>query len=138
LQNFNSQLEQFFNETTTENAPRNWLEAFIKLSKCLNRSRKKGKKVIFIDELPWLDTHKSNFVAALDWFWNSWAVDKNVMLIVCGSATSWMIKKIINNKGGLHNRLTKRIHLQPFTLKETTDFLTYQKVKLSTYQIAQL
>ena len=138
LQNFNYQLEQFFNEITTENAPRNWLEAFIKLSKCLNRSRKKGKKVIFIDELPWLDTHKSNFVAALDWFWNSCAVDKNVLLIVCGSATSWMIKKIINNKGGLHNRLTKRIHLQPFTLKETTDFLAYRKVKLSTYQITQL
>ena len=138
LQNFNFQLSHFFNASSLENLPKNWLEAFIKLSKCLEKSRKKGKKVIFIDELPWLDTHKSNFVAALDWFWNSWAVNKNIVLIVCGSATSWMIKKIVNNKGGLHNRLTKRIHLLPFTLKETSEFLAYRKIKLSNYQITQL
>jgi AAA+ ATPase superfamily predicted ATPase len=138
LQNFNYHLGKYFGESPTVSTPKNWLDAFITLTKYLNKSRKKGKKVIFIDELPWLDTHKSNFVAALDWFWNTWAVDKNVLLIVCGSATSWMIKKIVNNKGGLHNRLTKRIHLQPFTLKETIDFLAYRKVKLSTYQITQL
>jgi len=138
LQNFNYHLGKYFGELPAVSTPKNWLDAFITLTKYLNKSRKKGKKVIFIDELPWLDTHKSNFVAALDWFWNTWAVDKNVLLIVCGSATSWMIRKIVNNRGGLHNRLTKRIHLQPFTLKETIDFLAYRKVKLSTYQITQL
>jgi hypothetical protein len=114
------------------------MEAFIHLSKQLERSRKKSKKVIFIDELPWLDTHKSNFLSALEWFWNTWAIDKNILLIVCGSATSWMINKIVNNKGGLHNRLTQRIHLLPFTLIETTDFLKYRQIKLSPYQITQL
>lgn len=138
LQGFQFQFSNFFKKESSEKFPSNWMEAFIQLSKQLERSRKKSKKVIFIDELPWLDTHKSNFLSALEWFWNNWAINNNVLLIVCGSATSWMINKIVNNKGGLHNRLTQRIHLLPFTLKETTDFLKYRQIKLSPYQITQL
>jgi AAA+ ATPase superfamily predicted ATPase len=138
LQGFQFQFSNYFKKESSEKFPSNWMEAFIHLSKQLERSRKKSKKVIFIDELPWLDTHKSNFLSALEWFWNTWAIDKNILLIVCGSATSWMINKIVNNKGGLHNRLTQRIHLLPFTLKETTEFLKYRKIKLSPYQITQL
>jgi AAA+ ATPase superfamily predicted ATPase len=138
LQGFQFQFSNYFKKESSEKFPSNWMEAFIQLSKQLERSRKKSKKVIFIDELPWLDTHKSNFLSALEWFWNTWAIDKNILLIVCGSATSWMINKIVNNKGGLHNRLTQRIHLLPFTLIETTDFLKYRQIKLSPYQITQL
>jgi AAA+ ATPase superfamily predicted ATPase len=138
LQGFQFQFSNYFKKESSEKFPSNWMEAFIQLSKQLERSRKKSKKVIFIDELPWLDTHKSNFLSALEWFWNNWAIDKNILLIVCGSATSWMINKIVNNKGGLHNRLTQRIHLLPFTLKETTEFLKYRQIKLSPYQITQL
>lgn len=138
LQGFHFQYSQFFKSKNSENIPSNWMEAFIRLSQQLDRSRKKSKRVIFIDELPWLDTHKSSFLGALEWFWNSWAINNNVLLIVCGSATSWMINKIVNNKGGLHNRLTKRIHLLPFTLKETTDFLQHKKINLSNYQVTQL
>jgi AAA+ ATPase superfamily predicted ATPase len=138
LQGFQFQFSNYFKKESSEKFPSNWIEAFIQLSKQLERSRKKSKKVIFIDELPWLDTHKSNFLSALEWFWNNWAINNNVLLIVCGSATSWMINKIVNNKGGLHNRLTQRIHLLPFTLKETTEFLKYRQIKLSSYQITQL
>jgi predicted AAA+ superfamily ATPase len=138
LQGFHFQYCQFFKSKKSEKTPSNWMEAFIRLSQQLDKSRKKSKKVIFIDELPWLDTHKSNFLGALEWFWNSWAINNNVLLIVCGSATSWMINKIVNNKGGLHNRLTQRIHLLPFTLKETSDFLQHKKIKLSAYQTAHL
>jgi AAA+ ATPase superfamily predicted ATPase len=138
LQGFHYQYCAFFKSEILEKVPANWMDAFILLSRQLDKSRKKSKKVIFIDELPWLDTHKSNFLGALEWFWNSWAINKNVLLIVCGSATSWMINKIVNNKGGLHNRLTQRIHLLPFTLKESIDFLKHKKIKLSTYQITQL
>ena len=138
LQNFQYSLSNFFKSENQSDIPADWLTAFQNLSKCLQNSKKKGKQVIFIDELPWLDTHKSNFTSALDWFWNSWAVNRNVLLIVCGSSTSWIINKIINNKGGLHNRITKRIHLEPFTLHETELFLNYQKIKLSKYQITQL
>jgi len=138
LQNFQYSLSDYFKSEKRTSIPINWLTAFQNLSKCLQKSKKDGKKVIFIDELPWLDTHKSNFIAALDWFWNTWAVNKNVLLIVCGSSTSWIINKVINNKGGLHNRITKRIHLEPFTLHETELFLKHQKVQLSKYQISQL
>ena len=98
--------------------PKDWYEAFDFLSHHLE-SCGGGKKVVFLDELPWMDTAKSNFVSALEHFWNGWASARNdVVLIVCGSATSWVINKVINDHGGLHNRVTKRIYLRPFTLNE--------------------
>lgn len=136
LQSFSYCLSK--NNTKKQINPNNWLEAFHLLSKKLNRIQKSRKIVVFIDEFPWLDTHKSSFLAAFDWFWNSWAVNKNILIIICGSAASWMITKIINNKGGLHNRVTKRIHLEPFTLHETELFLRKKGVILSRYQIIQL
>ncbi len=115
----------------------NWITAFSQLSDYL--SKKRGKKLIFIDELPWFDTRKSGFIQAFEHFWNSWASARNdVILIVCGSATSWMINKLINNKGGLHNRVTKKIKLLPFTLHECELFLRSKKIKLDKYQIVQL
>lgn len=98
---------------------KNWILAFYDLSRYLE-SLPEGKKVIFIDELPWMDTAKSGFIAALENFWNSWAVLRNdIKLIVCGSATSWMINNLIKSKGGLHNRLTHHLVLDPFTLQES-------------------
>lgn len=118
--------------------PFTWLEAFEQLKAHIELS-KEEKKVIFIDELPWLDTPKSNFISVLEHFWNHWAsARKDILLVVCGSAASWMINKLINNRGGLHNRLTKRIKLNPFNLKETEDFLHYKGIILERYQIVQL
>ena len=98
--------------------PKTWNEAFHLLEGWL-ASLPEGKKVVFIDELPWMDTVRSNFIRALDHFWNSWATArKDIVLVVCGSATSWIIDNIVMNYGGLHNRLTKKIHLRPFTLHE--------------------
>ena len=106
-------------------AATDWLELFFTLEDILKQKvASKAKCVIFIDELPCFDTPRSGFLAALDHFWNSWASrHSNVKLIVCGSATSWMIKKLINNHGGLHNRLTAQIYLRPFTLAETEQYL---------------
>lgn len=136
LQNFSYSFSQ--SVMKLKNQPKNWLEAFYILSKKLEKKNPKQKKVIFIDEFPWLDTHKSNFLAAFDWFWNSWAVNQNVLVIICGSAATWIIKNIINNKGGLHNRVTKRLHLKPFDLKEAESFLKSKKINLSRFQIVQL
>lgn len=136
LQSFSYCLRK--NSNKKQNPPANWMEAFYLLSKKLNRIQNSRKIVIFIDEFPWLDTHKSNFIPAFDWFWNNWAVNKNVLIMICGSAASWMITKIINNKGDLHNQVTKHIHLQPFTLSETELFLRKKNVVLSRYQIIQL
>jgi len=116
LLNFSYAMSDFFGE---ESMPKNWTEAFRMLSKSIERQGR-GTKIIFIDELPWFDTRKSKFVSALEYFWNSWAYYRNdIKLIVCGSATSWMLNKIINSRGGLHNRVTHMIPISPFTLHET-------------------
>ena len=89
--------------------PKNWLEAF-ELLKDLIRNSSERKKIIFIDELSWMDTPKSNLIMALESFWNGWASGrKDIVLIICSSVTSWMINKIIHDKGGLYHRLTDRI-----------------------------
>ena len=115
----------------------NWLEAFSELKRFLNTSTDE-RKLVFIDELPWLDTPKSDFLSALEHFWNGWATSrKDIVLIVCGSATSWIVEKIINNHGGLHNRLTKRIKLNPFTLKECESFIESKHISMNRYQIVE-
>ena len=102
----------------------NWIDAFFALRQLLESKIEEGKRcVIFIDELPCLDTPKAGFVNALGHFWNNWANwQPEIMLIVCGSATSWMVRNVIDNHGGLHDRITHEIHLHPFTLGETEAF----------------
>lgn len=136
LQSFAKALEKHSKEKQA--IPTTWMDAFEQLGKHLSRIKKNKKLIVFIDELPWLDSHKSGFLNGLEWFWNNWAYGKNILLIICGSAASWMNSKIINNRGGLHNRVTKRIHLQPFTLTETEAFLKHRSISLSHYDIVQL
>ncbi|MES2680481.1 MAG: ATP-binding protein [Bacteroidota bacterium] len=116
----------------------NWMKAFQQIRQVVEKSKEK-KKIIFIDELPWFDTAHSGFISALEHFWNSWASGrKDILLIVCGSAASWMINTLINNKGGLHNRVTQKIKIEPFTLKECEELLKHRKINLDQYQIIQL
>ena len=99
-----------------------WREAFLALEKVVERSDRR-KKVVFLDELPWMDTKRSRFVSALEHFWNGWlSARKDVVLVVCGSATSWMLDKLIKDHGGLHNRVTDRIRLRPFSLGECEEY----------------
>jgi len=115
-----------------------WQDAFEQLQHFIENSKSKGRKVLFFDELPWFDTMKSGFLSAFEYFWNTFASSRNdILLIVCGSATSWITNKIIKNRGGLHNRVTAQIYLNPFTLKETEEFLEYKNIKFSRYQIAE-
>jgi uncharacterized protein len=118
--------------------PSNWLQAFQMLIGYLDRKSKVGKMVVFLDELPWLATPKSGFLEALGFFWNSWACEKNIVVVVCGSAASWMIQKVVHQKGGLYNRLTRRLELAPFNLNETEAFFQSRNVRLDRYQILQL
>ena len=135
LDNFHKAMNNYFGKKTE--APDNWLDAFSLLKIQLEKT--KGKKIIFIDELPWLDTKKSDFVTGLEWFWNSWASSQeNLNLIVCGSSASWMINKLIANRGGLHNRVTNRMKIEPFTLSETELYLNSKNINLDRYQIANL
>lgn len=119
-------------------APKNWFDAFNLLRTYLSSLRKK-KIVVFLDELPWMDTPKSHFIQALGYFWNSWASTQDgIKLFVCGSSTTWMLSKIIGDKGGLYGRVTRQIHLMPFRLNETEEFLVKIKgIRWNRYQIME-
>lgn len=117
----------------------NWQEVFIYFKAYLKRLSKRKKHVIFIDELPWMATARSGFIQGLAHLWNDYlSKEKHFILVVCGSATSWISKKIVNDKGGFHNRLSQVIKLEPFTLKETKLFLKSKKVNLTDHAIAEI
>ena len=118
LSNFGFALREYGD--SKQPIPTNWTEAFEALKQLLKAKMKGERLVVFIDELPCLDTPKSGFQQAFEHFWNGWAAyQSEIMLIVCGSATSWMIANLIDSHGGLHNRITHEMYLAPFTLRET-------------------
>lgn len=119
----------------TPEPPSDWFSALRQLADFLEKLPEKDKKVVFLDELPWLDTHNSKFISGLEHFWNSWASARDdIVLIVCGSAASWMLNNLLKNRGGLHNRITDRIKLAPFSLRETEDFLHEKNAVYNRYQ----
>lgn len=121
-----------------DHIPESWMEAF-ELLKDLIRISKESRKVIFIDELSWMDTHRSDLLKALENFWNGWASSrKDVVLILCSSVTSWMLNKVIHNKGGLYHRVTEHIYLQPFTLSECEEYATAAGLGMRRFQILQI
>ena len=118
--------------------PQNWDAAFRLLRQYIDSLPKEDKKVVFLDEMPWLDTMHSDFLSSFEYFWNSYGSSvHHLIMIVCGSASSWMIKNIIENKGGLFNRKTCSIYLRPFTLRETESYLASRGIIWSRYDIAE-
>lgn len=118
--------------------PTSWMDAFGLLRQLIKQSSEE-KKVIFIDEIPWMDVPRSNFVSALEYFWNSFASSRNdVLLIICGSATSWIINKVLKDHGGLHNRVTYRLPLFPFTLYECEKYMESRNMSFSRYDLIEL
>jgi hypothetical protein len=139
LHNFSREMTRVAGITLPLAVPADWGEAFMQLQTWLSPQLTSGRKVLFFDELPWLDTPRSKFLSAFSYFWNSWAVKQNHLLtIICGSAVSWMIKNVVNNKGGLHNRITQTIRLLPFTLAEAENYLKNRHVQLDRYQVLQI
>ena len=137
LLHFHTTIQKYQHHKTLP-IPKNWFFAFQQLIDYLETSADK-KKVIFLDELPWFDNQKSDFIPSLEHFWNSWASARDdILLVVCGSAASWIINKLINHRGGLHNRVTERIQLNPFTLKESESLLRLKNPAINRYQILQL
>lgn len=117
--------------------PDNWLTAFSLLRDYVETVKSSRKKVVFLDELTWIDTKKSGFLQIFAHFWNSWAAwEGNIILVIAGSSTSWIVKKVYGDPGGLHNRVTKRIWLKPFTLAETEAFLRSKNSVLTRYDMA--
>ena len=137
------QLQQFrvaLMEYGYEDCPRlkNWFDAFDALKRVIVRSSD-SKKIVFIDELPYMDALGSRLIPALEHFWNSWAsARKDVLLIICGSATSWVLNNVVHSKGGLHGRVTERIRLMPFTLSECREYAVSLGLEMTDFQIAEL
>lgn len=116
-----------------------WSDAFDALEEYLESINESRKKVIFIDEMPWIDTPKSEFVEALETFWNAWGTRRSdIMFVASGSASSWMMDKLVENPGGLHARITNNIYVRPFTLKETEEYLRSRRIGWDRYQILKL
>jgi len=140
IKNFTLKLNEVTNEFKKEKQPTDWLEAFSYLKTFLKRIKEsKKKKVIFIDEFPWVDSHKSGFLAAFENFWNDYCTTRSdLVVVVCGSATSYMVKKIINNSKGLSKRITQTIKLKPFNLHETQAFFKYKKIPMEEYEILKI
>ena len=137
------QLKNFMTELNLQSRlknkiPDNWTDAFFLLREYLQTLPKDEKHVLFFDEMPWLDTHRSDFLPAFEYFWNNWgSAQDNLVCLVCGSATAWLVENIANNKGGLYNRQTCRIYLEPFTLNETEQYLKANGFEWSRYQIVE-
>jgi uncharacterized protein len=141
------QLEHFYNTLQETGAfqsgevpqPKTWLQAFSLLKSYINSLPPGDKKVIFLDEISWFDTPRSGFLATLDSFWNQYCTKRDdIILVICGSAASWIIQKVVNDRGGLHNRITQHIPLQPFTLHETRAYLHQQGITLTNRDVLML
>jgi len=136
---FTRAVEKTFYSGVTLKEPESWMQAFEMLTNAIEKYTDKQKVVLFFDELPWLATKRSRFLQALDYYWNTrWVDNPRIRLVVCGSAASWIIENIINSKGGLHNRITAQIRLEPFSLSETRDFLKYRGILLTDKQVLLL
>lgn len=137
------QLQNFYYSLIRQGAeeisiPNSWMEAFFMLERLLVQLDNGSRQVVFIDEMPWMDTPRSGFLTAFEGFWNGWGNTRhNLCLVVCGSATSWMLDNFIEDKGGLYGRVTHSMKLSPFTLKECEDFYADRGVKMSRYNIIQ-
>ncbi len=139
LQLFSKAIQKATGSVLSLRPPQNWVEAFYALEQYLATKSKNKKWVVFLDEFPWLDSRKSGFLSAFEHFWNTWASrQKNLLVVICGSAASWMIRNIVNNKGGLHNRITQKIRLLPFTLSESEAYMKSLGNNLDRHQVLQI
>jgi AAA+ ATPase superfamily predicted ATPase len=139
IANFTDRLGEVFYNGAKLSRAKNWKDMFMMLSNVIAQTPKDKKIILFFDEFPWMATQKSGLLQTLDYFWNQyWSKDSRVKLIICGSSASWIINNIINNKGGLHNRLTNTILLEPFSLHSTKHFLEQNGFKLNNKQIVEL
>jgi hypothetical protein len=138
LENFTEALSEVFYDNMPLQRPANWKEALQRLTTAINKYPHK-KMVLFFDELPWMATSRSGLLEALDYIWNKhWVNNPQLKLIICGSSASWIIKKIIYNKGGLHNRVTRQMIIRPFLLNETKSYLESLGCKLNPDHILEI
>jgi hypothetical protein len=140
IQGFTSAMSHTFYQNAEIKEKQNWFDAFESLHHCIQANIKAHQKVVlFFDEFPWMVGRKSRLLETLEYYWNHyWSHDPRIKLIICGSSAAWIIRKIINQKGGLHNRITRKIQLKPFKLREMKKFLHSKGVKLNHRQVTEI
>lgn len=139
LARFAKEIGDTFYHGASIKTPSTWIEAFEELTRAMEQVPKNKKIILFLDELPWMANKKSGLISALEYFWNRyWVNDQRIILIVCGSAAAWIIKKIIKNRGGLHNRITRKLRIMPFNLYETSLYLKHMGYACTQQQIVKL
>jgi AAA+ ATPase superfamily predicted ATPase len=139
ITNFTEEIGNTFYSGASLEVQTNWRDTLQTLTQAIKNAPPKKRIVLFFDEFPWLVTRNSNLLQTLEYYWNHhWSRDPRIKLIICGSSAGWILKNIVNNKGGLYNRVTRTLHLQPFNLQETQDYLSSIKIKLNHHQIAHL
>ncbi len=137
--NFTDRLGKIFYNGARLAQEKNWNATFKLLTDAIEKTTNNQKVILFFDEFPWMATKNSRLLQNLDYYWNqNWSKNKRIKLIICGSSASWIIKNIVNNKGGLHNRMTRQIHLEPFNLAQTKSFLLKLGIKLNHSQLLQI
>lgn len=127
-----SQLREFGLELTDRgdpnpNPPADWREAFNRLYKVITAPdaprSPHGKAVVFIDEFPWFAKQRSDFLSAFSTFWNRRSTTgQKLLVVICGSATSWVIEHVLESAGDMAARVTESIFLKPFALAETKEY----------------
>jgi hypothetical protein len=135
------QLRVFADALGLPSPPADWQSAFLHLRSFVaaRLARRRTKQVVFFDEVPWLASRRSGFLTAFEQFWNGWAVTQpKLVVVISGSAASWMLQKIVRQRGGLHNRVTRRIRLEPFSLAEIEELLRPRHVVIGRYQLIEL
>ena len=136
LKNFVLELNRYSKKTNK--TPKDWTEAFSMLRDYLEGTDTAEKQVVFFDEMPWMDSQRSGFLPAFEWFWNAWgSARKNLIFVVCGSAASWLTDNIEKNKGGLFNRCTCKLHLEPLNLHDTEKYIKSRNIEWSRYDITE-
>lgn len=139
LQEFSKEIGRVFYGGARIEAPATWMQAFEALNDAINYTKTKDPIALFLDEFPWMATPRSRLLQALEYYWNRfWKNDKRIKLIICGSSASWIIKKVIHHKGGLHNRITQKLNLKPFDISDTKLFLNERGIKLSNQKLIEL
>lgn len=139
IKHFTKRMSEIFLDGLELQPAKDWDLTFDKLTKLINKVPKHQKIILFFDEFPWMVTRKSNLLETVEYYWNQfWSDNPQIKLIICGSAASWIVQKIVNSKGGLHNRLTEKIRLEPFSLNETKKYFESQNIPLSNRQILQI
>lgn len=139
IRSFTRRIQLTFKDIKIESPPKTWFEAFEVLETAIGSVRKSCKIILFFDEFPWMDTHKSELLKAFEYLWNSClSKDPRIIAIICGSSVSWMVRKIIQNKAGLYGRLTSQIRLRPFTLREIEKYCVANRIQLDRKQIVEV